>query len=72
MAEKKEMLVASNGCKAFFTDPLVGEEDDSLWLDGRWPLDEFDELVEFVAEHQNRGEMKLSELEASDETQTEG
>lgn len=75
MAEKREMLVASNGCQAYFKE---GATTESLWLDGRWPLDEFPELAEFVGEHQRAQrnpdpvDMKLSELRATEEMQTEG
>ncbi len=76
------ILTASNGSTAFFSEHgTPGHPDDQancLWISGSWPLAEFDNLVEFVTENKakqkdpNQGDMKLSELEASDEIQTDG
>lgn len=80
MAEKEicPVLTASNGSKAFFMTPqsiaiAPGKEGTELWLTGRWPLAEFDELVKFVQEHRfPEVDMKIPELEDSNERQTEG
>lgn len=63
MAEKKEMLVASNGCKAYFEEKTDYQKE-CLWIDGRWPLAEFGELVEFVREH--RKTLKQAEMQTED------
>lgn len=70
MAERKTatILQASTGCKAWLCDkndhstPI--NDGDSLWISLTWPLAEFDELIEFVREHQET--LKQAEMQTED------
>jgi len=70
MAETKTttILQASNGVRALFCnygEPNIAIKDGLyLWLGGSWPLEEFDELAEFVREHQEN--LKQAEMQTED------
>ena len=51
MAELKKVIEAENGCRAW-----LKEDGKFLWIDGHWPMDEYDELNIFI--NQARGENK--------------
>ena len=55
-------LQAGNGCRAEFREDMaLISSSPTLWRTGAWPLDEFDELVEFVREHQKN--LKQAEVQ---------
>ena len=67
MAERKTatILQASDGCKAWLCakgeHSTPRDDGNSLWISLTWPLAEFDELVEFVREHQKN--LKQAEVQ---------
>ena len=59
MAEKRPILVADNGCLAYFkAECFPNDRGETLWLEGRWPLAEFDDLVAFVDGHRKATDPK--------------